>query len=33
MQKCLEDNDILMFSTGNKDHSVVAERFVKKSER
>ena len=33
MQKCLEGNDILMFSTRNKDHSVVAERFVRKSER
>ena len=29
MQKWLDDNDILMYSTHNEGKSVVAERFIK----
>ena len=29
MQKWLDDNDILMFSTRNEGKSVVAERFIR----
>ena len=29
MQKCLDDIDILLYSTHNEGKSVVAERFVK----
>ena len=29
MQKWLENNDILMYSTHNEDKSVIAERFIK----
>ena len=29
MQKCLDDNDILINSTHNEDKSVVAEGFIK----
>ena len=28
MQKCLDDNDIFMYSTNNEGNSVVAERFI-----
>ena len=29
MRKCLEDNNVLMYSTHNEDKSVVAERLIK----
>ena len=29
MQECLDENDILMYSTPNEGRSVIAERFTK----
>ena len=29
MQKCLDNNDILIYSTHNEGESVIAERFIK----
>ena len=33
MQKLLDDNDILMYSTHNEGNSVAAERFIKTLKR
>ena len=31
MQKWIDNNDILMYSTNNEGKSVIAEKFIKKS--